>query len=97
MNLVVVQILFFAISIFFTVRNVHDKFFTYKTTVTYLTKRLSEIDFPVLFSFVTLPGFNESVLEEFGFPGVWYFFSGHDDKSSSLTWAVPGITVEGDT
>ena len=110
MNLIVVQLIFFAISIFFTFRNVQEKYFSNKvknisfckisqfshsqTTVTYFTRELSEINFPVYFTFASRPGFNDSLLREFGFDGEYYFFSGENYQSNLLSWARNGETVE---
>ena len=48
-------------------------------TVTYETKDLSEIPFPVYFSFLALPGFNIKRLQSFGLGGEYELFTGKAD------------------
>ena len=53
----------------------------FKTTVTYETRRLSEIEFPMYFSLVPDPGYNLSYLETCAIDGEWELFSGRRNKS----------------
>ena len=99
MNLRFVQITFLLVAILFTVENIHDRFCTQKTTVTFQTRNLADIHFPVIFSFLALPGFNISMLRTFGYGGEYEFFSGlrdtvEDGNLTGFVWETEKETVE---
>ena len=113
MNLRFVQITFLLVAVLFTVENIYNRFFTKKvthhtmlililttvqTTITFETRNLADVDFPVFFSFLALPGFNISMLRTFGYGGELEFFSGFrmERNISELVWETDTESIEGE-
>ena len=74
---------------------------TVQTTVTFETRNLADVDFPVFFSFLALPGFNISMLRTFGYGGEYEFFSGFRGPSmegniTELVWKTDTESIEGE-
>ena len=59
--------------------------FVFQTTVSYETRKLREIEFPMYISLVPTPGYNFSYLETCGVDGEWPLFEG-DWTGSSWVW-----------
>ena len=69
-----------------------------QTSVHYMTRRLSEVEFPVLISISADPGYNRSLLTSFGFSGEWGLFKGkHREGNSSihLEWKYGNNSIKG--
>ena len=66
-----------------------------KTTVSYETRKLTEMEFPMYFSLVPTPGYNISHLETCGIYGEWELFTGFWNKS---VWEWGGnCSIEGNS
>ena len=69
--------------------NIEDIFLNYKTTISYETRKLSDLEFPMYFSLVPNPGYNRSSLDMLGFQGEWDLFWGHwavNETPVSVSW-----------
>ena len=69
-----------------------------QTTVTYLTRALSDMEFPVFFSLVAEPGYNNSLLTSYGFTGEWGLFKGkHQPRPDwiQLEWKHENLSIKG--
>ena len=110
-----IQAVFFLVALVFTFLNVNERFFskkvrindtisrdlTYiiKTTVTYQTRKLSEIDFPMFISLFSTPGYDITSLRNFGFKEVMDFFSGKikiTDDTTHFYWGNETFRAEGE-
>ena len=68
-----------------------SKIYISQTTVSYETKKLSEIEFPMYFSLVPDPGYNRSILEKYGMDGEWtLFYGGWVENGNSQKWCWGG-------
>ena len=98
MNARYFQLILFIIALIGTFINIYNRFFTkrvnkinvclitvfcIKTTVTYETRKLTEIEFPTYFSLVSNPGYDISFLDSHGIDGEWDLFIGN---FSDGTW-----------
>ena len=70
-----------------------------KTSVTYETRNLSDIDFPVYFSLSPEPGYDSEKLREYGFHGydVWLFNGNRKtiDNKTLMKWSHGNTSIEG--
>ena len=58
------------------------------------TRKLSDIEFPIYFSLVPDPGYNRSILDEYGITGEWNLFSGDWDYNGGAKYGGNG-KIEG--
>ena len=67
--------------------------------MSYETRKLSEIDFPVYFSPVPDPGYNMSHLASRGIEGEWNLFMGDivdtEDNRTVVTWGGKNYSIKG--
>ena len=66
--------------------------------MTYLTRKLSELEFPCYFSLFAEPGYNNSLLTSYGFTGEWGLFKGkHYPRSDwiQLEWNYNNLSIKG--
>ena len=66
-----------------------------KTTVSYETRKLTEIEFPMYFSLAPNPGYNSSFLDTCGIDGEWKMFSGSDWTGGTWGWGSVNHSIEG--
>ena len=69
-----------------------------QTTVTYLTRKLSELEFPCYFSLFAEPGYNNSLLTSYGFTGEWGLFKGKHQPGPEwiqLEWKHNNLSING--
>ena len=70
-----------------------------QTTVTYLSRNLSEIDFPMFLTFFARPGYNISLLRQFGFNSELALFEGKSrlrNDTVQIYWGNNSHTIEGE-
>ena len=75
-------------------------FNTWRTTVTYETRRLADLEFPTYFSLSPLPGYNLTYLSELGIRGEAALFDGHlvqleNETDSRWTWGGVNSSIQG--
>ena len=66
--------------------------------MSYLTRRLADLEFPVYFSFYAEPGYNNSLLTSYGFTGEWGLFKGkHQPRPDwiQLEWKYDNLSIKG--
>ena len=67
--------------------------------MSYETRKLTEMDFPVYFSLVPDPGYNISYLDSHGIDSEWDLFSGQlvetQEKRTVITWGGPNSSIKG--
>ena len=56
------QFVFLIVAIVITILNIKERYFTRRTTVSYVTRSLSDLDFPMYFSLSPEPGYNTTQL-----------------------------------
>ena len=69
-----------------------------QTTVTYLSRNLSEIDFPMFLTFFARPGYNISLLRQFGFNSELALFEGKSrlrNDTIQIYWGNNSHTIQG--
>ena len=69
-----------------------------QTTVSYLTRSLADLEFPVYFSLTAQPGYNSSLLASYGFTGEWGLFKGKHRQQSQwikLDWKHNNLSIKG--
>ena len=69
-----------------------------QTTVSYLTRSLADLEFPVYFSLTAQPGYNSSLLASYGFTGEWGLFKGKHRQQSQwikLDWEHNNLSIKG--
>ena len=80
-------------------KKVMEKFIKYtQTTVSYETRKLSEIEFPVYISLFATPGYNISLLRLFGFLEEFQFFRGNASVGNGRThinWGNGTLSAKG--
>ena len=112
------QIGFLILAIIITIYNVRERFFTkrvkyssdfkmniyllFQTTISYETRELTEMEFPMYFSLVPDPGYNISHLVSRGIDGEWNLFKGslvetQDNRTSwtGITWGGLNYSIKG--
>ena len=70
-----------------------------KTTVTYLSRKLSEIDFPMFLTFFARPGYNISRLRRFGFNSELALFMGKNrlrNGTIHIYWGNDTDSIQGE-
>ena len=67
--------------------------------MSYETRKLSEMDFPVYFSLVPDPGYNIPYFDSHGIEGEWYLFLGDivntKDNKTGITWGGVNHSIKG--
>ena len=67
--------------------------------MSYETRKLTEIEFPMYFSLGLNPGYNISFLETCGIDGEWQMFSGYyiENTDTGVTWGWGNVnhSIEG--
>ena len=58
--------------------------------MSYETRKLSDIEFPMYFSLVPDPGYNRSILDKYGVDGEWMLFFGDWDFNAINVWGGNG-------
>ena len=80
-------------------KKVLEKFIKYtQTTVSYETRKLSEIEFPVYISLFATPGYNISLLRLFGFLEEFQFFRGNasvENGRTHINWGNGTLSAKG--
>ena len=109
------QLSFFIIATVFTIISIRERFFTKKvinqnerkkdlldlsqTTVTYETRKLSDMEFPVYFSLYPTPGYDASKLKSFGIRGEFLLFFGDRDRNGTslleMKWGTEDNNIGG--
>ena len=111
-----IQAVFFIVAVIFTILNIEERFLTkkvkmlvesflnclllYQTTVRYLTRKLSEMRFPLLLTFYATPGYDINLLGSFGFHSERQFFAGKmrvEDDTTHINWGNETHSVQGST
>ena len=63
------------------------------------TRKLTDIEFPMYFSLAPNPGYNKSFLNTRGIPDEWHLFAGQflnkDNGTWTLRWGTGNHSVEG--
>ena len=76
----------------------HDCFVSFlkgmQTKVTYETRKLTDMEFPVYFSLFATPGYNMPVLDSLGFSSQYSFFWGKNNITY-LYWGNETLTIQG--
>ena len=64
--------------------------------MSYETRKLSDIEFPVYFSLVPDPGYDISYLESQGIGGEWDLFAGQlEHNRTAITWGGLNHSLKG--
>ena len=69
-----------------------------QTMVTYETRKLTDIKFPMYFSLYLTPGFNMTLLKSFGFESQYEFFMGNTSRENNITnlnWGNKTFSFQG--
>ena len=87
------QFVFLIVAIVITILNIKERYFTRRTTVSYVTRSLSDLDFPMYFSLSPEPGYNTTVLRRgslrYGFFEMSKYLKKKQGlKTSSCEWLV---------
>ena len=92
----ILNVFLFLLAICLTIWNIHERFYTNKTTTLTSNEKLEQIQFPLKFSFLINPGFDHSKLDEMGYPSADFYIGGFNkwDKTH-IGWA--GLTEDGST
>ena len=78
----------FLLAIVLSILNVYERFYTNKTTTKTQYVDLSEIEFPLKFSFLITPGFVEDNLKKVGYYNEGNYFMGViGQNDTNLGWA----------
>ena len=84
----------FLLAVSLIILNIHDRYFTNKTSVSTESVKMSERSFPVSISIVVNPGFEEEALQEAGYHDTYNYFAGRSKyDNGNIGWA--GHTADG--
>ena len=85
------------LAICLSISNMHDSYSTNKTTTTSKYVFLKDIVFPLKFSILISPGFNETSLDEVGYNSTLSYFLGRSKYAPEKHFGWGGHTQQGTT
>ena len=93
----IIKFVLIILAICLSISNMHDSYSTNKTTTTSKYVFLKDIVFPLKFSILITPGFNETSLDEVGYNSTLSYFLGRSKYAPEKHFGWAGHTPQGTT
>ena len=84
---IVIKLICLVFVILSTALNIYQAFFTDKSITKVQNKNLKDIEFPIIFNIMVKPGFNESILKDYGYEStIDYFLGTTNINDNNIGW-----------